>query len=241
MYSIVSGVYLSNAPDVGHTIPFDGTDIPCDIPSTVSTTFELAIKAMYTAEYCGDLSYHLFHDVEFMSSHADRVIGRLNTFHVSKKDVSLIKACIPIIFYSEEDGDGAHANEMGDILDEKHSFEKGTAAHFCLQESKTAREREEWWSSDDPFDYIYPTGDVPCIVMKRIKAGDILVVADFVVDYVATRIVLVLHPRGWSRVRHVLRIRSIVVYWLSLTEKLMAPGGSARKRDREEYEAEGNF
>ena len=34
------------------------------------------------------------------------------------------------------------------------------------------------------------------------------------------------------------RVRSIVVYWLGLPETLMAPGGSARKRDRDAYEAE---
>ena len=50
---------------------------------------------------------------------------------------------------------------------------------------------------------------------------------------------MVLRPhRGWARVRHVLRVRAIVVYWLFLTEKLMGPDGSTRKRDRDAFEAD---
>jgi len=51
---------------------------------------------------------------------------------------------------------------------------------------------------------------------------------------------LLMRPlRGWARVRHVLRVRAIVVYWLLLTETLMAPNGSARKRDRNAFESDG--
>jgi len=53
-------------------------------------------------------------------------------------------------------------------------------------------------------------------------------------------VVLVMRPlRGWSRVRHVIRVRAIVVYWLFLTETLMAPNGGAHKRDRDAFEADG--
>ena len=49
---------------------------------------------------------------------------------------------------------------------------------------------------------------------------------------------LLLRPvRGWERVRRRMRLFAFVAYWLRLTEKLMAPGGSARQRDLEEYEA----
>ena len=49
------------------------------------------------------------------------------------------------------------------------------------------------------------------------------------------------HLKGtspWARLRTKLAARAIVVYWLSLTEKLMAPGGTAAIRDRLEFEAE---
>ena len=53
---------------------------------------------------------------------------------------------------------------------------------------------------------------------------------------------VVLRPqRGWMRVRHILRLRAIVVYWLFLTEKLMAPGGSARKKDYEAFDSDIGF
>jgi len=55
----------------------------------------------------------------------------------------------------------------------------------------------------------------------------------------ALRAVLVMRPlRGWARVRRVLRVRAIVVYWLLQTEELMAPNGLARKRDRDAFEAD---
>lgn len=40
----------------------------------------------------------------------------------------------------------------------------------------------------------------------------------------------------WARVREKLRARAVVLYWLGLTEHLMAPGGPAEARDREAYE-----
>ena len=43
--------------------------------------------------------------------------------------------------------------------------------------------------------------------------------------------------RGWARVRLVFHIRSIVLFWLKLTEHLMAPGGRAEQRDKLEYKA----
>lgn len=53
---------------------------------------------------------------------------------------------------------------------------------------------------------------------------------------------VILRPlRGWARVRHRVRLHVIVVFWLSLTEKLMAPGGSARKRDYEDFQSESLF
>lgn len=52
-------------------------------------------------------------------------------------------------------------------------------------------------------------------------------------------IVLVFRPLfGWARVRHVVRMRAIVIYWLFLTETLMAPGGAAQKRDRCAFESD---
>lgn len=50
------------------------------------------------------------------------------------------------------------------------------------------------------------------------------------IDAKIMSVFMVLRPhRGWARVRHVLRVRAIVVYWLFLTEKLMGPEGNARK------------
>lgn len=52
-------------------------------------------------------------------------------------------------------------------------------------------------------------------------------------------VLLVQRPlRGWARARHVLRMRSIIIYWLFLTEHSMGPGGEARKRDRKAFESE---
>ena len=42
------------------------------------------------------------------------------------------------------------------------------------------------------------------------------------------------HP--WNKVRELVKARAIVLYWLDLTKHLMQPGGSACKRDREEFE-----
>ena len=44
--------------------------------------------------------------------------------------------------------------------------------------------------------------------------------------------------RLWARAREKLRARTVVLYWLGLTEHLMAPGGPAEARDREAYEQE---
>ena len=41
--------------------------------------------------------------------------------------------------------------------------------------------------------------------------------------------------RPWARVGQKLRARALVLYWLGLTEHLMAPGGPTESRDREEY------
>jgi len=43
--------------------------------------------------------------------------------------------------------------------------------------------------------------------------------------------------RPWARARERLRTRAVVLYWLGLTEHLMAPGRSAEARDRVDYEA----
>ena len=40
----------------------------------------------------------------------------------------------------------------------------------------------------------------------------------------------------WGRVRHKLRLRAIVLYWLDLTKTLMQPGGVAFERDLFEFE-----
>jgi hypothetical protein len=50
-------------------------------------------------------------------------------------------------------------------------------------------------------------------------------------------------PRiSWARVRRALLRRSIVIYWLYLTQDLMQSGGVAFERDREAYSAEfGSF
>ena len=44
------------------------------------------------------------------------------------------------------------------------------------------------------------------------------------------------HRALWARVRARVRARAVVVYWLGLTEHLMAAGGAAEARDRMEYE-----
>ena len=44
------------------------------------------------------------------------------------------------------------------------------------------------------------------------------------------------HRLLWARVRSFVRARAVVVYWLGLTEHLMAAGGAAEARDRMEYE-----
>lgn len=48
---------------------------------------------------------------------------------------------------------------------------------------------------------------------------------------------LVIRPvSGWVRVRRIIRMRTIVIFWLFSTVSLMAPGGTARERDRNAYE-----
>ena len=44
------------------------------------------------------------------------------------------------------------------------------------------------------------------------------------------------HRALWTLVRSFVRARAVVVYWLGLTEHLMAPGGAAEARDRMDYE-----
>ena len=44
------------------------------------------------------------------------------------------------------------------------------------------------------------------------------------------------HRLLWARVRSFVRARAVVVYWLGLTEHLMAAGGAAEARDRMDYE-----
>ena len=44
------------------------------------------------------------------------------------------------------------------------------------------------------------------------------------------------HRPLWALVRSFVRARAVVVYWLGLTEHLMAPGGPAEARDRMDYE-----
>ena len=44
------------------------------------------------------------------------------------------------------------------------------------------------------------------------------------------------HRPLWALVRSFVRARAVVVYWLGLTEHLMAPGGAAEARDRMDYE-----
>ena len=44
------------------------------------------------------------------------------------------------------------------------------------------------------------------------------------------------HRPLWARVRARVRARAVVVYWLGLTEHLMAPGGAAEARDRMDYD-----
>ena len=44
------------------------------------------------------------------------------------------------------------------------------------------------------------------------------------------------HRSLWARVRSFVRARAVVVYWLGLTEHLMAAGGAAEARDRMDYE-----
>ena len=46
------------------------------------------------------------------------------------------------------------------------------------------------------------------------------------------------HRLLWARVRSFVRARAVVVYWLGLTEHLMAAGGAAEARDRMDYETE---
>ena len=46
------------------------------------------------------------------------------------------------------------------------------------------------------------------------------------------------HQLLWARVRSFVRARAVVVYWLGLTEHLMAAGGAAEARDRMDYETD---
>ena len=260
MYTIVSGTYDVHKYGTFYPVIFDAVNIPCEIPTTVSTAVRVAHRAVRIAEYCSpnpspdheflrNVSSNVHGVVDFMTTridHASTILGRLDTYHVSNRDVCLINACIPDIVHDDLDGLGewANVNQNNHDFDQKHSFQPGTAAHFCLHTS--AREHFETNAySDDPFDFTPPSGDVPLRLMRCVKAEGHMIVAEFVVrdwvpgvDPVVARVTLVLQPRGWARVRHVLRVRSIVVYWLGLTETLMAPGGSARKRDRDAYEAE---
>ena len=43
---------------------------------------------------------------------------------------------------------------------------------------------------------------------------------------------------AWARVRARVRARAVVLYWLGLTEHLMAPAGVAEARDRADYEVD---
>jgi len=258
MYTVVSGNYDIHEYGTGYLTSFDGANVPCGIPTSVSEAVRLADTAMRTAQYSDEPRHNVFRssegDVNLMTSRVDAAstrLGRFDTFHVSNRDVCLIDACIPDIVHDDLDGLGEDAcvNQNDHDFDLKHSFQPGTAAHFCLHTS-ALKHYEENRYTDDPFDFISPSGDAPLRLIRRVKVGGLIIVADFVVrepnpfhdgvewQGVVARVTLVLQPRGWARVRHVLRVRSIVVYWLYLTEKLMAPGGSARKRDRDAYEAE---
>ena len=260
MYTVVSGCYDIHEYGTGHLTGFDAANVPCGIPTSVSQAVRLADTAMRTAQYSDESSHDIFRtvssvsDVNLMTSRVDAAstrLGRFDTIHVSNRDVCLIDACIPDIVHDDLDnlGENACVNQNDHDFDLKHNFQPGTAAHFCLHTSARKHYRENCYT-DDPFDYITPSGDAPLRLIRRVKAGGLIIVADFVVrdpnpfhggvewHGVVARVTLVLQPRGWARVRHVLRVRSIVVYWLCLTERLMAPGGSARKRDRDAYEAE---
>ena len=46
------------------------------------------------------------------------------------------------------------------------------------------------------------------------------------------------HQLLWARVRSFVRARAVVVYWLGLTEHLMAAGGAAEACDRMDYETD---
>ena len=91
--------------------------------------------------------------------------------------------------------------------------------------------------------FIQKVGVARFLEMRQNNMDDVWTAmeADWTIDDVAdksTSVFMVLRPhRGWARVRHVLRVRAIVVYWLFLTEKLMGPGGSSRKRDWDAFEA----
>lgn len=246
MYTAVSGSYDIHDISIGIGTRFDAANVPCGIPTSVSEAVRLADKAMRTAQYSDEPSHVVFRnassDVDFMISRVDAastIIGRFDTFHVSNRDACLINASIPDIVYGDVDelGEDTYVNQND--FDLKHNLDMGTAAHFCLKNCFDEHDA----ISDYPFDFIRPTGEVPLRLIRRVTSGGLIIVAEFAIvepdfDEVVARVTLVLQPRGWARVRHVLRVRSIVVYWLCLTEKLMAPGGSARKRDRNAYEAE---
>jgi hypothetical protein len=253
MYTVVSGTYDIHEYGTGYDNWFDAANVPCGIPTSVSEAVRVAETAMRTAQYSDESSHDLFRsvssvsDVDYMTSRVDAastLLGRFDTFHVSNRDACLINASIPDIVYGDVDelGEDTYVNQND--FDLKHNLDMGTAAHYCLKECYWEHHRATEFS-DDPLDFIRPTGEVPLRLIRRVTSGGLIIVAEFAVgrpdiniNGVVARVTLVLQPRGWGRVRHVLRVRSIVVYWLFLTETLMAPGGSARKRDRDVYEAE---
>lgn len=253
MYTAVSGTYHIHEYGTGYLNCFDAANVPCGIPTSVSEAVRVADTAMRTAQYSDEASHDLFrsvsseNDVEFMTSRVDAAstrLGRFDTFHVSNRDACLINASIPDIVYGDADGLGEATYVNQNEFDLKHSLDMGTAAHYCLKECNWDHNQATEFS-EDPFDFIRPTGEVPLRLIRRVTSGCFIIVAEFAVgrpdiniNGVVARVTLVLRLRGWARVRHVFRVRSIVVYWLCLTEKLMAPGGSARKRDRSAYEAD---
>ena len=249
MYTVVAGCYDIHEYGTGYYDWFDAANVPCGIPTSVSQAVRLAETAMRTAQYSDVSSNGVSYegDVNFMTSRVDAastLLGRFDIFHISNRDACLIDASIPDIVYGDVDelGEDTYVNQND--FDLKHNLDMGTAAHYCLKKCYWEHHRATEFS-EDPFDFIRPTGEVPLRLIRRVTSGGLIIVAEFAVGRpvikitgVVARVTLVLQLRGWARVRHVLRVRSIVVYWLCLTEKLMAPGGSARKRDRDAYEAE---
>ena len=156
------------------------------------------------------------------------------TYTVAEKDVAKVTEYVPemISFALEEypfdDPMLATPEDLGGIIGDT-----GSTKDVYLGEYDE--------NGKDPFDkYIGGDSMISLHLLQNLRPCDVIVNTELTrMDYAENvcRVFLILRPFcGWARVRHVLRVRAIVIYWLFLTENLMGPGGESHKRDFDAFE-----